>query len=73
MDLVIDFNYLGLILNKLCLFQKAKKKQAEKDTKASTNFFEKKVYCIIISQVIVNQHTHVYRHLESTVSPWKSH
>lgn len=42
MDLVIDFNYLGLILNKLCLFQKAKKKQAEKDTKASKNFLRKR-------------------------------
>lgn len=43
MDLVIDFNYLGLILNKLWLFQKAKKKkQAEKDTKVSKNFLRKK-------------------------------
>lgn len=42
MDLVIDFNYLGLILNKLCLFQKAKKKQAEKDTKASKIFLRKR-------------------------------
>lgn len=42
MDLVIDFNYLGLILNKLWLFQKAKKKNKQrKIQKFQKNFWEK--------------------------------